>query len=420
MSFLAFLRDARWLTAQRVRMYSLMLVIGFAAVAGWVAVSQILIYRTPWRLGGDFLSFYTASQMALSGHAADAWNGIKHFRVERSLSPRVGYLAFFYPPAYLLLCWPLALLPYGYALLMWLLVPTTAATVMVRRLFRTHAPQLRIGLLPLLAFPAVLINLGCGQNGALALAIMAGGCLLLDRRPLLAGAVLGLLVIKPQLAFVLPIGLALAGRWRTFFATGVSAAVLWAAAWLAVGPAGYAAFALSNDEARATLLQGLTDPGAMQSLFAALRVFNVPIGLAAAAQGLLALGAMAACGFAAYRYRPDAFALMALIVATTVVATPFLLSYDLLITGLPIGWLFVTAAREGQRPWEALIALAAFALPLVARPLAQSLNAPVAPLVLIALLVAIMGRLRGAHRTISSDFKEKVVVGGHGLEPWTR
>jgi len=390
---LAFLRDAPWLTAGRARAYALMLVAGFAALAAWVAAQQILIFHTPWRLGGDFLSFYTASKMALAGHAADAWNAQAHFRAERSLSPQVGYLAFYYPPAYLMLCWPLALLPYGYALLLWLVAPAAAAAGLMHRLLKTCAPQIRIGLVPLLAFPALLVNAGCGQNGALILAVLAGAAVLLDRRPLLAGAVLGLMVVKPQFAFVLPLALALGGRWKAFFAAGLSAAILSGLAWLLVGPAGYAAFFASNAEARDTLTGGLTDPGAMQSLFAGLRAWGAPLWLAAAGQGLLSAAAATACGYVALRYKPDGFALMALIVATTVVATPFLLSYDLLITALPIGWLVAAAVRDGARPWERTITLAAFFLPLAARPLAQDLGLPVAPLVLVILMAAIVRRL---------------------------
>jgi hypothetical protein len=285
--------------------------------------------------------------------------------------------------------------------LLWLVVPLATAAALVHRLLRAHAPAIRIGFVPLLAFPAVLINAGCGQNGAVILAILAGAAVLLDRRPWLAGVVLGLMVIKPQFAFVLPVALALGGRWKTFFATAAGAAVLSGLAWLLVGSAGYAAFFASNAEARDTLIGGLTDPGAMQSLFAALRSWGAPVWLAASAQGLLALGAIAACGYVAWRHRPDGFTLMALIVAATVVATPFLLSYDLLITALPIGWLLVTGVRDGARPWERTIALAAFFLPLAARPLAQNLGLPVAPLVLLGLLAAVIGRISrtqtGAH-----------------------
>ena len=62
-----------------------------------------------------------------------------------------------------------------------------AMLVLVRRWLRglADAPVW----LPLLAFPALWIDLGNGQNAALTTAIFAGGALLLPKRPWLAGAV---------------------------------------------------------------------------------------------------------------------------------------------------------------------------------------------------------------------------------------
>jgi hypothetical protein len=71
-----------------------------------------------------------------------------------------------------------------------------------------------------MAAPAVMINLVSGQNGAFSAAILAGGLMLLDRRPVLAGLLLGLLCYKPQLAVLVQVALVASGRWRTAFAAG--------------------------------------------------------------------------------------------------------------------------------------------------------------------------------------------------------
>ncbi len=47
-------------------------------------------------------------------------------------------------------------------------------------------------LLLALAFPAVLINVGHGQNGFLTAALLGGALVVLDRRPLFAGILFGL------------------------------------------------------------------------------------------------------------------------------------------------------------------------------------------------------------------------------------
>src|SRR5690606_3010560 len=67
-----------------------------------------------------------------------------------------------------------------------------------------------------LTAPIVLICLGHGQNGFLTAALLGGGLFLIDRRPLVAGLLLGCLVYKPQFALLIPALLALGGHWRAF------------------------------------------------------------------------------------------------------------------------------------------------------------------------------------------------------------
>lgn len=53
-------------------------------------------------------------------------------------------------------------------------------------------------LLLAVAFPAVLINIRHGQNGFLTAALLGGALAVLERRPLLAGILFGLLAYKPR------------------------------------------------------------------------------------------------------------------------------------------------------------------------------------------------------------------------------
>jgi hypothetical protein len=48
------------------------------------------------------------------------------------------------------------------------------------------------------AFPAVFINVGHGQNGFLTAALLGGALHWLDRKPWLAGILIGMLAYKPQ------------------------------------------------------------------------------------------------------------------------------------------------------------------------------------------------------------------------------
>ncbi len=393
----AALRDADWLNAKRVRAWCLILfavnVLGFAV---WIGLSHGLIDHAGKPLGTDFMSFYAASKLALTGQAAQAWNPYAHQAAQDAIFGRqLGYWAFFYPPAYLLVCAPLALMPYGLSLFVWLAGTTTAAVLLSRQWLKQQAAA-TIGLIPLLAFPALWINIGNGQNAALTTALFLGGCLLLDRRPVIAGLILGLLIIKPQLGLALPFILIASGRWKTFIAASVSAAGLSFAAWLLVGTEGYLAFLQNSELARTTLEQGLVSPARMQSLFAALMLWHAPLWLAYGAQILLALTVIASACFIIRRHRPDHFALSALMVSATLLMTPFMLDYDLLLSAIPLGWLIMNGLKDGFRPWEKIVALAMFILPLFARSLALNLHLPLAPLVLLAFYGIVARRIMSA------------------------
>ncbi|MGN6363856.1 glycosyltransferase family 87 protein [Asticcacaulis taihuensis] len=396
------LRRADWLNGERGRVYSLMGLVAFLLMALLFWLRFAVFAPGPDPLGGDFTSFYAASKLALSGHPADAWNPAAHAHAEDSLfrGPH-DYLAFFYPPPYLLLCWPLALLPYGWAALAWMTGTAALATALLRAFFRRVRPEGPMPLVVMLAFPALWINIGCGQNGAVTLAILTGGFLMMDRRPIVAGLILGLMIIKPQLAIGLPFvlgGAALAEpkRWKVFFATGISALALCGIAWLALGTAGYAAFFTNSAYAREVLNQGLVDPALMQSLYAGLRMLGASMTAAYAAQGALSLTVLAMASYTAFRYRPTGLALGALTISATVLTTPFLLDYDLLVTALPLGWLVLTGAKHGFRNWEKLLLLMVFLLPLAARKLALVAHLPMAPLLLLIVFAFVIRRIRTA------------------------
>jgi Glycosyltransferase family 87 len=98
----------------------------------------------------------------------------------------------------------------------------------------------RVG--PALACPGVFVNLTHGHNGCMTAALMGGAALVLDRRPLLAGALLGSLADKPQLGLLVPLMLAATGRWRVMAAAGAMALALAARAWVLFGREVFTAF----------------------------------------------------------------------------------------------------------------------------------------------------------------------------------
>jgi len=147
------------------------------------------------KISGDFVGFWTAGRLALEGRAADAYHEQPHLALQLALhgDPAWGYLAFFYPPFFLLLTAGFALLGYFPALCLWLATSCAGYVAALRALVPKdlHAGG-RIWVL-FLGYPAVMINAGFGQNGFISTALLDGAAVWLDRQPALAGVCLGCL-----------------------------------------------------------------------------------------------------------------------------------------------------------------------------------------------------------------------------------
>jgi hypothetical protein len=386
----AALREATWLTPARARAYAALLFLGQLLMAAFLLSGEGLLDPAGRPLGTDFASFWAASLLALDGQPAVAWDPIAHHAAQRALfGPEVNYYAFFYPPSFLLVCLPLALLPYGWSLAAWLAVTGAAWWATLRRILPGRAAALAM-----LAFPAAWLNLTHGQNAFLTAALLGAAALALQRRPVLAGLCIGLLAVKPQIAVAIPLALLAAGRWRAIVAAAASVAALLGVATLVLGVESWRAFLAASSLARQTLEGGLVEPGKMVSVFAAVRVLGGGVGLAYGVQALVALGT-AAILVVALRQRPGGVGELALAAAATPLLSPFLLDYDLVLLGLPLAWMLSIAQRSGGfLPWEKVILSAGFVLPFVARPAALGLSLPVAPLITVALLLAVARRLQ--------------------------
>ncbi len=321
------LRDAPWLEGERAVAWAR--VLSGVTVGGTLlllAISHFGVLPDPWHrpLGSDFVSFWTAGRLALDGHAASAWDPFVHGPTESLYFPAArgfqdNYYAFFYPPPFLLICVPLALLPYSAALITWLCVTSLACYSTVRALL----PARWSASLAFLAFPAVPLNAGHGQNGALTAALMGTAALTMDRRPRVAGICLGALCFKPQLAILLAPMLIAARRWQVLAWAAVSVSAMCVASLLAFGLAAWHAFFAALPTARAAMEYGLVGFGKMVSPFAAIRLGGLDLGIAWTVPALVA-GVVLIIAIAAVRRRRGGsveaaiFAAGALLVRTSV------------------------------------------------------------------------------------------------------
>ena len=390
-------RDAPWLCMERASAWArISAVISTLAALTLVFVTHGGFVPDPWGrpLGTDFSSFWTAARLASDGIPEAAWDPVAHAAAEQaSFGLNAGYAndyyAFFYPPPFLLICLPLAFLPYNAGLAIWLAATGLACLFIIKTLLPRQWPAT----LTFFAFPAVSLNAEHGQNGALSVALIGAAALQLDRRPRTAGVCLGALCFKPQLALLVVPALVIARRWRSLTWAVGTAGMMFLGSLLVLGEAAWRSFLASAPLAKVTLELGLVGFGKMASPFAAMSLLGAAPSMAWAAQSVVSIVALFTV-LSVSRRRPGAAAEGATIAAAACLATPFLLDYDLMLLAVPLAWVAARAECGGYLPWEKLTLAAAFVLPMVTRPLAMKAGVPLAPLVITALLVTVVRRAR--------------------------
>lgn len=301
--------------------------IGIAGAACWIN------YADPKPI--DFLSYWAAGRMAIDGQAAMAYDIAAHHAVEMTAAPIRGLQPFPYPVPFLLVVAPFGLLPFQLAFPVWLLTTGMLYFFVARRVVPASAAA---------AHPSVLANGLIGQNGFLTSAIFLYGVGELERRPWLAGAVLGLIVIKPQLALLIPVALVAGGAWRAIGGAALSSAALLLVAFLLFGGSAYQSFFAILPHYSAFMAASRWPWSELASVFALARFFSVATGAALAIQG-------AAAAFAAFMvfrsWRLGFDGKMPILAAATLLVPPYLFTYDALLLVVPIGWWM----RDQRRPY---------------------------------------------------------------------
>lgn len=183
-----------------------------------------LIYAQDSLLGidRDFGVFWTAGNLA--GENAVQIFDPTLFRqtLFNLLGARAQDLPFLYPPHSLFYFLPLSLGEPVTALICWL----GATFAIMAFLLKSHLAPWQIYLPALLLSPASIVNITCGQNAYLSTGLLIGGLLLMERRPVLAGILLGLLSYKPQLGLIIPFVLIADRYWQSFIAATVTTLAL--------------------------------------------------------------------------------------------------------------------------------------------------------------------------------------------------
>jgi hypothetical protein len=397
------LRSGEWLTSARIRGYSLIL-LGFSviAMAGWIALSDGLIDRNGKPVGTDFSNVYAAGTLVWQGRPAEAYEPALQHAAEKAVfgGREVPFYGWPYPPFFFAIAFLVAAVPYAWGLAIWLAASFAAYLAAIRAIL--PRPET---LLIAAAFPAVFVNIGHGQNAFLTTALLGGALHWLDRRPWIAGVPIGLIAYKPQFGVLIPIALLAGGRWSTIGAAIATVAALLAISFVTLGGGVWHAFADSMSFMQTVVLQ----PGGIgwekiQSVFSALRMWGASVHTAYAVQITLAL--MLAASLAWLWQSDAAFELKAAGLATaSLLATPYVLDYDLVVLSVAIAFFVKHGLSRGFRDYEISLLAAVWIVPLLSRGIAGVTGMPLGLLVMLALYVftvrrAVLDRagVAGVHR----------------------
>jgi len=384
------LRSGDWLTDARMRGYSLILLaICTLALVGWIAASDGLIDRNSKPIGTDFSNVYAAGTLIWQGRPAEAYEPARQHAAEKAVfgGREVPFYGWLYPPFFFVVAFLVASLPYAWGLAIWL-AASFAAYLAAMRAIMPRPETLLIAA----AFPAVFINIGHGQNGFLTAALLGGALHWLDRRPWLAGVLIGLLAYKPQFGVLIPVALLAGGRWNTIGAAAATVAALVAVSFVTLGGGVWHAFADSMTFTQTVVLeQGGIGWEKVQSVFSAMRMWDAGVHSAYAIQ--IALALMLAASLAWLWQSNAVFELKASALATaSLLATPYVLDYDLVVLAVAIVFFVRHGMNRGFHDYEISLLAAAWFMPLLSRAIAGVTGIPIGLLVLLGLYVFIVQR----------------------------
>jgi arabinofuranan 3-O-arabinosyltransferase len=313
-------------------------------------------------IANDFVDVIAAGRLALDGAAASAYDWPLHKAAEvRALGHDFAdYYGWHYPPPFLFVAMALALLPYLAAMLLWLAATLAAYAAALR-----HILGDRVGVLVALGFPAAIWNVTAGQNGFLTAALIGGALGLLERRPAFAGLCLGLLTYKPQFGLLFPLVLIVDRRWTTIAVAALVALAMAAASWLAFGSASWQAFLhWLPITSHVVLGEGRADFGRLQSLFGLVRAHGGSEALAWTVQSAASIATAALVVWLWRRRAPHELKAAAL-AAGTLLVTPYVYMYDVVVLGVAVAFLLRLALQRGFLASEAAGLAAAGALILI-------------------------------------------------------
>lgn len=335
-------------------------------------------------LGRDFANLFTGGRIVLDGHLESIYDVKSYHNIQfRLFDGLVENHNYSYSPISFFYIWAFALTPYVFSYFLW--VGTTCGLYYLAA--QNYLRAFQVPEWVALILPAVAINIWAGHYGLLIGALWLGAWSLMDKRPRAAGVLVGLMIIKPHMALLMPLALARRRSWDTFFYAGLTVGALTIASGLCFGWAPWREYVGSTLGYQAAMIDDVGEFFLLMMPTVAPALFRMGLSptFVWTVQILAGLAASAALWF---RMPRDPLRAGLATACATFLALPYAFNYDMTVVSL-------AALVALHRAWWARsnillltgVALA-FTLP-ATTTIINSLGIPAAPM-LTAILLGIM------------------------------
>jgi hypothetical protein len=348
----------------------------------------------------DFTTMWVTGIFAASSNPARMYDDMGWSAVWRSVTGLKGCMLAqghtSYPPLLLFFTYPLGLIDYSTAFVVWMIVTLLFYLAVVYLII----PRSTAVIAALTPFP-LIFNVLLGHNGFLTAGLVGLSLLLVERRPRLSGMFLALLAYKPQFGILYPLGLLASRSWPTLTSAAAGSLILGIAAAIIFGYQGWPAFITSLFDRDLDLGQ---EPSSLVSIFGFLQTTGANTRSSWVVH--LAFGAVVMATLCAIWAKPiPHFLKAAALCVGSVIVTPYAFGYDLLILSIAGAFLVSDGLSRGFLPGERTTLVMCWAGLFV-------LTGPIPALICVVLLVMVIRRALLSEEAVMISSPE-IIVGNH-------
>ena len=346
----------------------------------------------------DFANYWAGGHSLLDGSYGNLFHqDVYYAKLKSVFGDEYPLHNWSYPPHLLLFLWPLGLLDYTTALLLFMAAGIAlfvfAVVVFQRKSGETSTSVAVIAS----AIPFSMMAFAAAQNGFFTAALLLLGFSLAGTRSWLAAVAFAMLTVKPQLGLLIPLWMAFERNWGLIGKTALLSLVLVAASALLLGVEVWTDYLTSTLQYQTFVMSSWYGVflSMMPTVFGAIRTLEYSADLAYLLQWPVSLLSLGLVVFLLIRSKREITRIYA-ICAGTLLVSPYAFNYDMgaiaIVAAVLVGSRQIPLGRFSRLTVAAVAALPALVL------LFGVLDAPISPLLLLLSLALLIQDTRVLNR----------------------